>query len=97
MGPRMEELFKTEVDDFNVKEYWHKCLEICWLMAIQDPPVSMETNAERHGEVFDYGRYRHYTKPGKYIDFIVWPALNVTTEGSILYKGVAQGKDTPYI
>ena len=64
-------------------------------MAIQDPPVAMDTNIERKGEVFDPATYRSYTKAGQYIDFIVWPALYLTQQGSVLYKGVAQGTNTP--
>ncbi|KAH3843812.1 hypothetical protein DPMN_117343 [Dreissena polymorpha] len=62
-------------------------------MVIQDPPVSMDTRTSQPGELFDGAVYRPYTKSGRYVEFIVWPALFLTETGPLLYKGVAQGTD----
>ncbi|KAH3839009.1 hypothetical protein DPMN_112428 [Dreissena polymorpha] len=86
-------VFKEKTNEKNVEEFWLKCIELCWLMVIQDPPVSMDARTSQLGEIFDGTVYRHYTKSGKYVEFIVWPALRLTETGSLLYKGVAQGTD----
>ncbi|KAH3838955.1 uncharacterized protein LOC127877920 [Dreissena polymorpha] len=87
-------IFKDSTNETTVAKFWLKCMELCWLMVIQDPPVSMDARTSHLGEVFDLASYRPYTQSGKYIEFIVWPTLRLTENGPLLYKGVAQGADT---
>lgn len=74
-----------------MKKFLNNCLELCWLMVIQDPPVFMDVVIECSGKKYDTNVYKHYTKSGKYIDYIVWPPIYLQEGGSILCKGVAQG------
>ncbi|XP_053389422.1 uncharacterized protein LOC128552411 [Mercenaria mercenaria] len=71
---------------FFVKE----CIQICWLMAIQEPPVVFASRGK--GELYNTEMYKPYTKNGKYVKFIVWPAMLLHKDGHVLAKGVAQGE-----
>ncbi|KAH3727947.1 uncharacterized protein LOC127854234 [Dreissena polymorpha] len=87
----MRELFGEETFQHKqIQAYVQKCLEICWSMAVQYPPVVMDTEIKRDGQPFDYAAYRPYTQSGPFFDFIVWPALYLNEGGGLLYKGVAQ-------
>ena len=74
--------------------YITKCAQLCWYMAIQEPPVVIgfqETTEDGH---FDKDVYKPYTKVGKKLDFFVWPPLYLhKNDGPMLCKGTAQGKD----
>ncbi|KAH3838920.1 hypothetical protein DPMN_112337 [Dreissena polymorpha] len=64
-------------------------------MVIQDHPVYMDTKITNvQGRMFNTSVYRPYTLSADVIDFVNWPALYVCQGGSILYKGVAQGRTT---
>ena len=43
---------------------------------------------------FDENLFKPYTETGQYTDFVVWPAVLLTDGGSLLSKGVAQGRKT---
>ncbi|XP_053399696.1 uncharacterized protein LOC123559061 isoform X2 [Mercenaria mercenaria] len=81
-----------EQDEFFIPKFIEKCTTVCWLMAIQDPPVSMDVETDRHDEELDTDKYKHYTQSGRVIDYIVWPVLYLYEGGNILNKGIAQGK-----
>ena len=49
--------------------------------------------SKKEGTVFNKELFKEYTRRGKYIDYIVWPALLLHSDGPLLGKGVAQGKD----
>ncbi|XP_053399108.1 uncharacterized protein DDB_G0290685-like [Mercenaria mercenaria] len=53
------------------------------------------TNAEA-GYLFDKELFKEYTRRGKYLDFIVWPAMCLHKDGPLLSKGVAQGRKDQY-
>jgi hypothetical protein len=59
-------------------------------VAIQDPPVVLTTKLTGK---FDTDRFRHYTKSGSTVDYVVWPVLFLHEGGPIICKGVAQGAD----
>ncbi|XP_052794310.1 myosin-1B-like [Mya arenaria] len=73
-----------------VKPFVKECIELCWLMSIQDPPVVIGPKVE-HGTRFDTDFYKAYTKSGPFVDFVVWPALCLHVKGALLCKGIAQG------
>lgn len=50
------------------------------------------TNSELLPE-FNHTSFKDYTKRGRYVKFIVWPALYLNEGGPLLCKGVAQGTD----
>ena len=58
-------------------------------MKIQDPPVILDFSAKR-GDVFDDKVYRHFTKSGTRIDYMVWPVMYLHHNGPLLQKGVVQ-------
>lgn len=63
-------------------------------MCQHEPPVHIEfTDDIKDGMDFNSSLYKAYTRKGKYYDFVVWPALYLCKNGSILSKGVAQGKN----
>jgi hypothetical protein len=72
------------------KEYIDKCVELCWMMRIQDPPIHMDTNFPTNSE-FDSNKMRSYTKAGKFVHFVVWPTFFLHKDGPLLGKGVVQG------
>ncbi|XP_052811948.1 uncharacterized protein MCAP_0864-like [Mya arenaria] len=74
----------------NTERFYRSCVELCWLMSVQDPPVVFDT--PKTGGKFDSDRYRTYTKMGKQLDYVVWPPMLLHAGGPLLAKGVAQGK-----
>lgn len=80
---------KQEVYD-SCKEYIEKCVELCWMMRIQDPPIYMEADY-RPNSAFDSNKMRSYTKAGKLVHFVVWPTFFLHKDGPLLAKGVVQG------
>lgn len=78
-----------------LKEYKDQCLDLCWLMVIQDPPVFLQCEACKEGDKFDKNTYREYTQGGDKVAFAVWPALFLEKGGALLSKGVVQCKKRP--
>ncbi|XP_060552374.1 optineurin-like [Ruditapes philippinarum] len=79
------------VNQPNVKPFMHKCVELCWLMAVQDPPLEFAQLKEQWGNKrFDTSIYKPYTQTGAFVDFVVWPPLYLHKDGQLLAKGVAQ-------
>ncbi|KAK3602811.1 hypothetical protein CHS0354_026362 [Potamilus streckersoni] len=77
------------LNETKVQEFASECVQLCWLMAIQDPPVVLAEDPV-HGSRFDTNIYKHYTNSGDTFDYIVWPALLLHKGGPLLTKGVAQ-------
>lgn len=63
-------------------------------MAVQDPPVYMDTQINRTDEQFNSNTHKPYTQSGIYVEFIVWPSLYLCKNGNLLSKGVAQCKNS---
>lgn len=80
---------KQKVYD-SCKEYIEKCVELCWMMRIQDPPIYMEADYQTNS-AFDSNKMRSYTKAGKFVHFVVWPTFFLHKDGPLLAKGVVQG------
>lgn len=66
-----------------------RCSQLCWMMAIQDPPMYLDFGPEK-GSVIDKNVFRLYTKSGENVDFLVWPAVFLHKNGPIVQKGVLQ-------
>ncbi|XP_060566866.1 uncharacterized protein LOC132725703 [Ruditapes philippinarum] len=81
----------TEEEALLIAKFIEKCVSVCWLMSIQDPPVYIDVKIDMHGERLSTDIYKPYTKSGKFIDYIVWPVLYLFEGGNILSKGIAQG------
>lgn len=71
-------------------KFTRKCVELTWLMCVQEPPVVLDSLDDY--DKFDTNCYKAFTKQGKTVDYYVWPALLLHEGGPLLAKGVAQGK-----
>lgn len=86
---------KLDLDMFDVllsTSYFKKCIDICWNLVIQDPPMYLET-AKLEGKLLDKEHYKEYTKSGTKIKYVVWPALYLfcnDEKGPLMAKGVVQ-------
>lgn len=82
------EIKKNDLDESReISQYMMNCVRICWLFAIQDPPMKLhwpkeETEMDEHVVA--------YTKSGTRIKFVVWPTLYLHDKGPVMTKGVAQ-------
>lgn len=92
------ELVQMWIPDVNdqtpaVFEYAKNAAELCLLMNIQDPPmfVSFDCSDNRP---FNKELFSAYTRDGHVYEYLVWPAVLLHEAGSIVRKGVAQGKGT---
>jgi hypothetical protein len=72
----------------DIDAYLSLCVEISWLMVVQDPPLVLNDKAQ---DRFDTNTFKDYTKRGPFVEFVVWPALLLHESGPLLAKGVAQG------
>ncbi|XP_053400604.1 uncharacterized protein LOC128557337 [Mercenaria mercenaria] len=77
-------------DSDALKSYLQRCLELCWLMVIQDPPVYLNLKGSKKKEPFDKNIYKEYTQSGPFVKYIVWPAVFLEKGGALLCKGVVQ-------
>ena len=69
--------------------YVNRCIELCWLMTVQDPQLHLDFDAQ-NGDRVDESLFKHFTKSGEYIDYLVWPVLYLHSKGPLLKKGVVQ-------
>ena len=82
-------------DEYSIKEcslYITTCIQLCWQMAIQDPPVHIEFERKQKKLKFDKEKYKAYMRSGEEVSFIVWPPIYLHEGGPLLSKGVAEGK-----
>lgn len=77
-------LYKTAIPVFTVK-----CLELCWLMNMHNPPVALGLPPAKDSP-FDGTFYKEYTRTGTTVDFVVWLPLLLHENGPLLQKGVLQ-------
>ncbi|XP_062601297.1 uncharacterized protein LOC134263014 [Saccostrea cucullata] len=70
-------------------QYTVKCLEICWLMHMHNPPVVLG-KPPAEGSPLDNSMYKEYTKTGFTVQYVVWLPLLLHENGALLQKGVAQ-------
>ena len=74
-----------------------KCVELCWFMVIQTPPLYINTQRKSvPGEQFNNDLFKFYTDTGDKLDYVVWPPLYLKEDGAVLCKGVAQPKGILY-
>lgn len=73
-----------------IKPFIKKCLYIGWMMVVQTPPMCFHD--VQCDSPFDTARFRHYSKSGTTVKYIVWPAMLLKRDGPLVCKGVAQGK-----
>lgn len=76
--------WETEVSLKPVEAYCKKCAELCWYVAIQDPPMDMKFSDMKLDDL------KAYTQSGKEMEYVVWPPLYLHEKGSLISKGIAQ-------
>lgn len=70
-----------------VRSYVRRCAGLCWLMAVQDPPMAIVVPSYL---IYNKDIYRAYTKSGKFVEYVVWPAISIQEGGALLGKGTVQ-------
>ncbi|XP_048772663.2 uncharacterized protein LOC125678324 [Ostrea edulis] len=95
--PAIQEIFRNQHEDEIKKNEWNdskeimtyleNCVRICWLFAIQDPPMELLWPKEQ-SKVDDH--LTEFTKRGNVISFVVWPSLYLHANGPLMCKGVVQ-------
>ena len=97
---RIRNKFETDrkevLQSEQVQKYIKRCTEICWLMAIQDPPMAISTEIGE-GLKYDKNKYREYLKQGEFVDYMVWPSILIQDGGALMSKGIVQCCDKTYI
>lgn len=86
---RYFEQLHTKADFLDTPEletFIKDCLKLCWLMVVQDPPVTLVFRPVGNATK-EFNVYRH---SGNIPAFIVWPAVLAEEKGVILKKGVAE-------
>nr|XP_034300350.1 uncharacterized protein LOC117681155 [Crassostrea gigas] len=71
--------------DVRVVTYVRKCLELCWYMCMQDPP--MVIISPKKGELVDKALFSFHGRRGKIVEVCVWPALLLHDNGPLVCKG----------
>ncbi|KAH3830303.1 hypothetical protein DPMN_103543, partial [Dreissena polymorpha] len=60
-------LVSKDVVSDELTAYYNKCVDVCWLAAVQDPPLFMNFIP---GEKFDTTLFKDYTTRGPYVEFL---------------------------
>ncbi|XP_052719812.1 uncharacterized protein LOC128191667 [Crassostrea angulata] len=71
--------------DVRVLTYVRKCVELCWYMCIQDPPVVIVS--PKQGQLVDKALFSFHGRFGKIVALCVWPALLLHENGPVMCKG----------
>ncbi|XP_053382818.1 putative leucine-rich repeat-containing protein DDB_G0290503 isoform X2 [Mercenaria mercenaria] len=74
-----------------VSSFTTECLEVCWYMVIQDPPIVFAPEPGKGSNLNTDDLLKPYARSGTHVDYVVWPALLLHEGGPVLAKGVAQG------
>ncbi|XP_061184512.1 uncharacterized protein LOC133192535 [Saccostrea echinata] len=72
---------------FGCEAFVYRCIELCWMMHIQDPPMYLKFESPN---VIDKNIFRLFTRSGERPDYVVWPALLLHEDGPLVQKGVVQ-------
>lgn len=86
---RYFEQLHTKADFLDTPEletFIKDCLKLCWLMVIQDPPMSLLFRSVGNATM----EFKVYKHNGNIPAFIVWPAVLFEEKGAILKEGVAE-------
>ncbi|XP_062613096.1 uncharacterized protein LOC134274867 [Saccostrea cucullata] len=94
--PELQEVFKKQIlrQNFQLEPrqlpkpilaYIDACIEITWLMCIQDPPMVITWATE--GEAINKDYYKLYKTNGSIVKVSVWPVLFLHNRGPIVSKG----------
>lgn len=78
---------ETNNDDIlrDIDAYLNGCVETCWLMCIQDPPMILVTPEK--GDKIVTQQFAMYKTTGDTVETCVWPALLLCENGGVVCKG----------
>lgn len=68
--------------------YIQRCTTVCFYMVVKSPQVYLEFDCP--ADKIDRFIFRPFTKDGKTLDYVVWPALFLHKDGPLMTKGVVQ-------
>ncbi|MDP0588198.1 MAG: hypothetical protein QS748_02945 [Candidatus Endonucleobacter bathymodioli] len=88
-----EEFHPIKIFGDELKSYISKCTNTCTAMLTQTPPMVFGKTPDRNSD-FIKKHYREYTAAGTKVDYMIWPVLYRSEDGSILSKGVVQPMST---
>ena len=71
--------------DARVLSYVTKCVELCWYMCMQDPP--MELAVPKKGATMDKNLFSFHGRKGRVVNCCVWAALLLHKDGPLVCKG----------
>ncbi|XP_021367111.1 uncharacterized protein LOC110459261 isoform X2 [Mizuhopecten yessoensis] len=80
----------SELEGTSMTDYLSECISLCWSMVVQDPPIVLHWPLDKQGSDIDRDMFNLYTKTGTKLNYEVWPALLLHTNGPLLRKGVVQ-------
>ncbi|WAQ99171.1 hypothetical protein MAR_023544 [Mya arenaria] len=90
------EQLRSAFSNKELAKYVNLCVKVCFLMAVNDPPVIIECPNRGKAEMkFNRDEFKEYTKRGPFLAYYVWPLIRLHAGGPLLGKGVAQGADEP--
>lgn len=90
----LDRALRSKMYDQKLQSFVKECVELCWLMLLQEPPVVIGEHS-RTGDDFDANTYKPYTQTGIKFEYLVWPPLYLYQGGQLLEKGVAQATGKP--
>lgn len=71
--------------------YIREAVALCWLMAIQKPPVFISTVFPNKSQLESFDPY--VKSKSETIDYVVWPVVKLSNnEGQIICTGIAEYK-----
>ncbi|KAJ8297748.1 LOW QUALITY PROTEIN: hypothetical protein KUTeg_024279 [Tegillarca granosa] len=70
------------------EKFTKQCLEICWLMVVQDPKVVLYWGDVKEGSKINSDHFKCFTRSGKLLEYLVWPAMLLHKDGPFLSKGI---------
>ena len=73
-----------------LKPFIRKCIFVCWMMVVQSPPMSVHIVDLTKQNRFDKNLYKEYTCTGQLVEYVVWPAMLLHENGSVVSKGIVQ-------
>lgn len=80
-------LMKTDNEAIqrNIEAYLAGCVNVCWSMCIQDPPMTILIPEK--GNSINTDMFNLYKTEGGVVDLCVWPALLRCEKGEVVCKG----------
>ncbi|XP_052719813.1 uncharacterized protein LOC128191669 [Crassostrea angulata] len=76
---------ETARADVRLLTYVRKCVELCWYMCMQDPPMTIISPIQ--GQLVDKALFSFHGRRGKIVEVCVWPALLLHENGPLVCKG----------